>query len=150
MRRASDSRSLSAYTRLTPAFVLKSLEQRLDNTPDQELAAALAEIGHITRLRLVGRVSEQFPKQTGHLSSHVLDTARGKAAEGVRIELFREGVLQLMRGIILWLLGVPSRRDHRSLSIPRDLRSLLLRHIIRLKAGSACRQFSGRSRPIGC
>nr|WP_294508705.1 hydroxyisourate hydrolase [uncultured Rhodopila sp.] len=33
-----------------------------------------------------------MPKTTGHLSSHVLDTARGKAAEGVRIELFREGV----------------------------------------------------------
>jgi len=80
--------------RLTPAFVLKSLEQRLDNTPNQELAAALAEIGHITRLRLVDRVSGPgLPKTTGHLSSHVLDTARGKAAEGVRIELFREGVL---------------------------------------------------------
>ncbi len=34
-----------------------------------------------------------MPKTTGHLSSHVLDTARGKAAEGIRIELFREGVL---------------------------------------------------------
>jgi 2-oxo-4-hydroxy-4-carboxy-5-ureidoimidazoline decarboxylase len=34
-----------------------------------------------------------LPKTTGHLSTHVLDTARGKPAEGIRIELFREGTL---------------------------------------------------------
>ncbi len=79
--------------RQTPAFVLSGLEKRLGHTPEAELAAALTEIGHITRLRLVDRVSGPgMPKTTGHLSSHVLDTARGKAAEGVRIELFREGV----------------------------------------------------------
>ena len=80
--------------RLTPPFVLRGLEHRLANTPDQELAAALAEIGHITRLRLVDRVTGPgMPKTAGHLSAHVLDTARGKAAEGVRIEVFREGAL---------------------------------------------------------
>jgi 2-oxo-4-hydroxy-4-carboxy-5-ureidoimidazoline decarboxylase len=80
--------------RQTPPFVLRSLERRLGNTPDQERAAALAEIGHITRLRLVDRVTGPgMPKIAGHLSAHVLDTARGKAAEGIRIELFREGVL---------------------------------------------------------
>jgi 2-oxo-4-hydroxy-4-carboxy-5-ureidoimidazoline decarboxylase len=80
--------------RLTPPFVLRGLERRLANTLDQELGAALAEIGHITRLRLVDRVTGPgIPKTTGHLSAHVLDTARGKAAEGVRIEVLREGVL---------------------------------------------------------
>jgi 2-oxo-4-hydroxy-4-carboxy-5-ureidoimidazoline decarboxylase len=80
--------------RLTPPFVLRGLEARIGNTPEKELAAALAEIGFITRLRLVDRVSGPgMPKTTGHISSHVLDTARGRAAEGVRIELFREGVL---------------------------------------------------------
>jgi 2-oxo-4-hydroxy-4-carboxy-5-ureidoimidazoline decarboxylase len=80
--------------RQTPRFVLRDLERRLANTPDQELGRTLAEIGHITRLRLVDRVTGPgMPKTTGHLSAHVLDTARGKAAEGVRIELFREGVL---------------------------------------------------------
>ena len=55
---------------------------------------ALGEIGHITRLRLVDRVAGPgMPKTSGHLSAHVLDTARGRAAEGVKIELFREGVL---------------------------------------------------------
>jgi 2-oxo-4-hydroxy-4-carboxy-5-ureidoimidazoline decarboxylase len=80
--------------RQTPPFVLRGLERRLANPLDQELAAALAEIGHITRLRLVDRVTGPgMPKTAGHLSAHVLDTARGKAAEGVRIELLREGVL---------------------------------------------------------
>jgi 2-oxo-4-hydroxy-4-carboxy-5-ureidoimidazoline decarboxylase len=80
--------------RQTPPFVLRGLERRLGNTPEQERTAALAEIGHITRLRLVDRVSGPgMPKTSGHLSAHVLDTARGKAAEGIRIELLREGVL---------------------------------------------------------
>ena len=80
--------------RLTPPFVLRSLERRLTNTHEQERVAALAEIGHITRLRLVDRVSGPgMPRTAGHLSAHVLDTARGKAAEGIRIEVLREGVL---------------------------------------------------------
>jgi 2-oxo-4-hydroxy-4-carboxy-5-ureidoimidazoline decarboxylase len=80
--------------RQTPAFVLRGLERRLANTQADEVKAALAEIGYITRLRLVDRIDGPgMPKTTGHLSSHVLDTARGKAAEGVRIELFREGAL---------------------------------------------------------
>lgn len=80
--------------RQTPPFVLRGLERRLGNTPEQERAAALTEIGHITRLRLVDRVSGPgLPKTTGHLSAHVLDTARGRAAEGIRLALFREDVL---------------------------------------------------------
>ena len=80
--------------RQTPPFVLRRLEARSGNTPEQELAAALAEIGYITRLRLIDRVTGPgMPKTAGHLSAHVLDTARGKAAEGIRIELYREGVL---------------------------------------------------------
>jgi 2-oxo-4-hydroxy-4-carboxy-5-ureidoimidazoline decarboxylase len=79
--------------RQTPHFVLLGLQRRLANPPDQERAAALAEIGYITRLRLVDRVTGPgMPKTNGHLSAHVLDTARGKAAAGIRIEVFREGV----------------------------------------------------------
>jgi 2-oxo-4-hydroxy-4-carboxy-5-ureidoimidazoline decarboxylase len=80
--------------RQTPSFVLRGLERRLAHTPEDERGAALAEIGHITCLRLVDRVTGPgMPKTTGHLSAHVLDTTRGKAAEGIRIEVFREGVL---------------------------------------------------------
>jgi 2-oxo-4-hydroxy-4-carboxy-5-ureidoimidazoline decarboxylase len=85
---------ITCVRRLTPPFVLGALEKRLSNDAHAERAAALAEIGHITRLRLVDRITGPgMPKTTGHLSSHVLDTVRGKAAAGVKIELFREGVL---------------------------------------------------------
>jgi 2-oxo-4-hydroxy-4-carboxy-5-ureidoimidazoline decarboxylase len=80
--------------RQTPLFVLRGLERRLTNTADQELSDALAEVGYITRLRLVDRIiGPGRPKTSGHLSAHVLDTARGKAAEGVRIELLLEGAV---------------------------------------------------------
>jgi 2-oxo-4-hydroxy-4-carboxy-5-ureidoimidazoline decarboxylase len=80
--------------RLTPPFVLRALERRLEHGIAAERTAALTEIGYITRLRLVDRVTGPgAPRTTGHLSSHVLDTVRGKAAAGIRMELFREGVL---------------------------------------------------------
>ncbi len=80
--------------RQTPLFVLRGLQRRLGNGPAQERDVALAEIGYITRLRLVDRIAGPgMPKTSGHLSTHVLDTARGKAAEGIRIELFVEGIL---------------------------------------------------------
>ena len=80
--------------RHTPSSVLRTLERRLVSTEAAERAAALAEVHFITRLRLVARVSGPgVPKTTGHLSTHVLDTGRGRPAEGVRIELFRDGTL---------------------------------------------------------
>ncbi|MBS0639594.1 MAG: 2-oxo-4-hydroxy-4-carboxy-5-ureidoimidazoline decarboxylase [Acetobacteraceae bacterium] len=80
--------------RQTPAFVLRGLQQRLDNDIAAERAAALDEIGYISRLRLVDRVTGPgMPRTGGHLSSHVLDTARGRPGAGIRIELFRENVL---------------------------------------------------------
>jgi len=36
--------------------ILAAFEQRVGNDPDTEFAAALTEIGHITRLRLEGRI----------------------------------------------------------------------------------------------
>ena len=79
--------------RLTPPFVLRALDRRLGNPADTEREAAIGEIGFITRLRLKDRViGPGMPKTGGHLSTHVLDTARGRPAAGVRIELFREGV----------------------------------------------------------
>ena len=64
----------------------------LGNDADAELAAALAEIGHITRLRLVDRVEGAgAPAVTGRLSTHVLDTYHGRPAAGVTVELFEIG-----------------------------------------------------------
>ena len=80
--------------RLTPRFVLRNLTSRLANTAEQEREAALNEIGYITRLRLVDRVSGPgMPRTAGHFSTHVLDTARGRAAEGVQVKLLREDIL---------------------------------------------------------
>lgn len=85
---------ITCVRRMTPPFVLRALERRLNNTPQEEVAAALAEVGYITRLRLVDRVAGPgLPKTAGHLSAHVLDTARGRAAPGVKIAVLREGVL---------------------------------------------------------
>ncbi len=79
--------------RLTPPFVLRALERRVQGEPAAERVAALAEIGHITRLRLVERVQGPgMPRTGGHLSTHVLDTARGRPGAGIRVELLREGV----------------------------------------------------------
>lgn len=44
--------------RHTRDSILDEFERRLRNDPDTELAAALAEIGHITRLRLAAKVGE--------------------------------------------------------------------------------------------
>ena len=38
--------------------ILAAFEQRVGNDPEMEFAAALAEIGHITRLRLEDRISD--------------------------------------------------------------------------------------------
>ncbi len=74
--------------RHTRDSILDSFERRLSNNPDEERAAALAEIGLITRLRLVDAVDGPGkPKTDGRLSTHVLDTVAGKPAQGVRVVL---------------------------------------------------------------
>ena len=47
-----------AVRRHTRASILSEFERRLANDPGSELAAALAEIGHITRLRLDGKIRD--------------------------------------------------------------------------------------------
>lgn len=78
--------------RHTRDSILREFERRLLNTPQEERAAALREIGHITRLRLVEQVDGPGkPKTEGRLSTHVLDTVSGKPAAGVRIVLTERG-----------------------------------------------------------
>jgi len=78
--------------RQTRDAVLEAFEHRLGNDTESELAAALEEIGYITRLRLVDRVDGPgTPVVAGRLSSHVLDTYHGRPAAGVTIELFEVG-----------------------------------------------------------
>lgn len=78
--------------RHTRDSILHNFERRLENTTDAERATALAEIGFITCLRLVAKVDGPGkPKTDGRLSTHVLDTLKGKPAEGVRISLYEIG-----------------------------------------------------------
>ena len=74
--------------RHTRDSILDEFQRRLANDVQAERAAALAEIGHITCLRLVAAVEGPGkPRTDGRLSTHVLDTVSGRPAAGVRIEL---------------------------------------------------------------
>lgn len=78
--------------RQTRDAVLAAFEKRLGNEPEAELATALAEIGHITRLRLVERIDGPgSPPVAGRLTTHVLDTVSGGPAPDVRVELYEIG-----------------------------------------------------------
>lgn len=78
--------------RHTRASVLAEFKRRLDNDPAAERDAALREIGFITRLRLADQVAGPGkPAVHGTLTTHVLDTAAGRPAEGVPMELLEVG-----------------------------------------------------------
>jgi 2-oxo-4-hydroxy-4-carboxy-5-ureidoimidazoline decarboxylase len=78
--------------RQTRDAILSEFARRTELSRDQELETAIAEIGHITRLRLVAKVDgPSAPKTDGRVSTHVLDTTIGKPAAGVRIKLFEVG-----------------------------------------------------------
>lgn len=69
--------------------ILAAFARRLENTPQTELDTALAEVLRIGALRLDQRVTatDRLPVH-GRLSTHILDTHRGRPAEGVAVELF--------------------------------------------------------------
>lgn len=74
--------------RHTRDSILERFARRLNNTRAQEFEQALAEIGHIARLRLVDLVEGiGAPRVNGRLSTHVLDTVTGKPAAGIKVVL---------------------------------------------------------------
>lgn len=78
--------------RHTRPSLMAEFRRRLGHDPAAEQVAALEEVGHISRLRLVDRVSGPgAPVVTGSLTTHVLDTARGRPAAGVPVSLFEVG-----------------------------------------------------------
>jgi 2-oxo-4-hydroxy-4-carboxy-5-ureidoimidazoline decarboxylase len=80
---------LICVRRHTRSSILTQFARRLENHPANELAAALAEISLITRLRIAGLVQGPgMPTTSGWLSTHVLDTASGKPVQGIVVELF--------------------------------------------------------------
>lgn len=69
--------------------ILRSFERRLDNDLGAELDTAMAEILRIGALRLDQKVTAGDRLAVhGRLSTHVLDTHRGRPAEGVPVELY--------------------------------------------------------------
>ena len=78
--------------RHTRDSILRQFERRLAHEGEAEREAALYEIGLITRLRLVTLVDGPgMPVTTGRLSTHVLDTGKGRPAPGVRVALHEIG-----------------------------------------------------------
>ncbi len=75
--------------RHTLPSILANFEQRLNGAPHAERTAALAEIAHITRLRLTALVDGPGkPATEGWLTTHVLDTAAGRPAARMTVALF--------------------------------------------------------------
>lgn len=75
--------------RHTKDSVFRQFELRLKHDQAAERAAALKEIVRIAALRLDRHVTAPDRlKVNGHLSTHVLDTANGRPAQGVRFELW--------------------------------------------------------------
>lgn len=68
--------------------ILRQFERRLGNDAASELDTALSEVFRIAALRLDQQVSgpDRLPVH-GRLSTHVLDTSRGRPAAGVAVEL---------------------------------------------------------------
>lgn len=86
--------------RHTRDSILRRFQARTASSADAEFAAALDEIGLITRLRLVDKVDGPgAPKTTGRLSTHVLDTFHGRPAAGMAIALYEVGASA--RGLLL-------------------------------------------------
>ena len=71
------------------AALLANFEARLASTPEAERRTAEAEVMRIAAIRLNALVTGDGPlRTTGRLSTHVLDTVRGRPAAGIAVELF--------------------------------------------------------------
>ena len=78
--------------RHTRASLVTEFRRRAEGEPQAELAAALREVGYITRLRLADAVTGPgMPAVHGALTTHVLDTARGRPAAGIAVTLHEIG-----------------------------------------------------------
>ncbi|MBV9346983.1 MAG: 2-oxo-4-hydroxy-4-carboxy-5-ureidoimidazoline decarboxylase [Pseudolabrys sp.] len=78
--------------RHTRDSILRQFERRLANSVAEEQDTAINEIGLITRLRLCALiVGPGKPKTDGRLTTHVLDLALGRPAQGVHVALYEIG-----------------------------------------------------------
>lgn len=78
-------RNASKYT------VLSALEGRVNSSVEEEISCALSQVHKIAWMRLIQKVdcADGSDGHGGFLTCHVLDTANGTPASGMRIELHR-------------------------------------------------------------
>jgi 2-oxo-4-hydroxy-4-carboxy-5-ureidoimidazoline decarboxylase len=69
------------------AGILAAFERRLGHGLDEEVDAALVQVLDIARMRLDRLVTDGSARGARTLTTHVLDTARGQPAAGVRVDL---------------------------------------------------------------
>jgi 2-oxo-4-hydroxy-4-carboxy-5-ureidoimidazoline decarboxylase len=69
------------------AAILTAFERRLGHGVDEEVETALGEVFAIARMRLDRLVADAPARGAGTLTIHVLDTACGRPAAGVRVDL---------------------------------------------------------------
>jgi 2-oxo-4-hydroxy-4-carboxy-5-ureidoimidazoline decarboxylase len=66
--------------------ILDAFARRIEHAPDKEFDLALSEVSRIGWMRLLEMVE---PAPTGRLTTHVLDTANGRPADGLSLTLWR-------------------------------------------------------------
>lgn len=79
--------------RHTLASIQRSFKRRLQNDRATELKLAVQEISRVSRLRLAARIAGPLSNITGQLTTHVLDTAHGRPAAAVRVELLETSAI---------------------------------------------------------
>ena len=68
--------------------MLRLLEMRLENEPETELRIAMGEQSKITAIRLNKLLDQpSFPMNKSQITTHVLDTSRGRPGRGIHIDL---------------------------------------------------------------
>ncbi|HEX2216708.1 MAG TPA: 2-oxo-4-hydroxy-4-carboxy-5-ureidoimidazoline decarboxylase [Xanthobacteraceae bacterium] len=98
--------------RHTRSSILRQFERRLEHDPDVEREAALAEIFRIAALRLDQRVAAPDRlKVHGRLSTHVLDTTRGRPAAGIAVALLELSQAGEQRPILRMTTNADGRTD---------------------------------------
>src|SRR5262245_7225275 len=98
--------------RHTRDSILRDFERRLPNDARTEIQVAIAEIVRIAALRLDQLVaSEDRLAVHGRLSTHVLDTHRGKPAAGIAVELIELSELGASRVVTRATTNSDGRTD---------------------------------------
>lgn len=126
--------------RHTRASALRTFERRLDNDRTTELAETLAEIGHITRLRLAARIADHgLGGIAGNVCARLTDATRGGPASGVLVELY---VLEQSRMPLATGHTGPDGRIE--LPLPPDTPLRIGDYALRVHVGDYLRAAAGR------